>query len=137
MEKITTRIKKPSNIIEPFVLLTPEQHREQPVLFFGNDGHIEILGRTFENYEVKGFDEFVKYLARFRDLEVENENLKKELDGVYNHRAALIEYLTEKLEESKLEGTYGGQAGYVSIQERIYKEILDRVEGDTDENNII
>ena len=126
--KITTKLLTPDNIINPF-----NYKQEEPVLFFGNDGHIEILGRRFENSEVKGFDEFVKYLAKFRDLEEANEKLKQELNGVYNHRAALIEYLTEKLEESKLESTYGGQAGYVSIQERIYKEILDRVEGDTND----
>ena len=131
MEKVT--IKKPSNIIDPFVLLTPEQHREQPVLFFSNEGWVEILGRRFENTEVKELDVFIKHLGKFRDLEIENEKLKKDLDDAYNHRAALIEYLIEKIEESKLESTYGGQAGYVSIQERIYKEILDRVEGDTNE----
>lgn len=128
MEKIMTRIKEPSNIINPF-----NYKPEEPVLFFSNEGWIEILGRRFQREDVKGIDEFIKYLGNFRDLEEENNNLKKELDIYYNRRAALIEYLTEKLEESKLEGTYGGQAGYVSIQERIYKEILDRVEGDTNE----
>lgn len=126
MEKIT--IKEPSNIINPF-----NYKPEEPVLFFSNEGWIEILGRRFENAEVKGIDEFVQYLGEFRNLEEKNKKLKKELNDCYNHRAALIEYLTEKLEESKLESTYGGQAGYVSIQERIYKEILDRVEGDTNE----
>ena len=122
------RIKEPSNIINPF-----NYEKKQPVMIIHDEGWIEILGRRFENAEVKGIDEFVQYLGEFRDLEEKNKKLKKELNELYNHRAALIEYLTEKLEESKLEGTYGGQAGYISIQERIYKEILDRIEGDTNE----
>ena len=127
-KKIMNRIKEPANVINPF-----SYGQEEPVLFFSNEGWIEILGRRFQREDVKGIDEFIKYLGNFRDLEEENKKLNKELDDCYNHRAALIEYLVEKLEESKLEGTYGGQAGYVSIQERIYKEILDRVEGDKDE----
>ena len=100
------KIKGPKNILYHTVLLTPEQHRQ------ADEDSIKF-----------------KYFVTNKELTWENERLKQELDDLNKWKEELIEYLVRKLEESKLEGTYGGQAPFVTIQERIYKEVLDKVEG--------
>lgn len=92
--------------------------------------YIEILGHKVEVGEggFKSFKEFVEWLEHIRDVEVENEKLKKKVDDYENKRAYLIDYLSDKLEEEKIVSEYEGMLRLTTIKERVYLEILNLIE---------
>lgn len=96
---------------EPIVLMTFSPP--------GEEIWVEILGHRFEG--INGFEGMINYLNNYRTVE-------KELNEMINEKAALIDYVKTKLEEGKLMSTYENGIRYPSAQERIYEDILERIE---------
>ena len=103
---------------------------EEPLMFIPkNKKYIEILGRRIDTSEdINSFEDFCDWLTHIKDMEEENKNLKKEIDEYENKRARLIDYLTERIEEEKVERTHYLGMEFTTIREQIYSNILDIVE---------
>ena len=98
---------------------------QQPVILVAED-YVEILGHRI-NEGFKSFEDFVMHLKHLSDLGEENKRLLERMNHLKVDMGNLKAYLVTKLEESKLESTYGGQGQFESIQERIYKDILEKM----------
>lgn len=109
---------KTNDITAPFV---QHAHKEETPLMFvpKNCEYVEIDGIRLDN--VGDFDKFIERLQTFKETE-------KKLNEMINKQESLIEYLIEKLETAKLMATYENGIRYPSAQERIYEDILNRVE---------
>lgn len=97
---------------------------DEPLIVIPTDkSYVEILGHRIEVGEggFKSFGEFVEWLKHIKDVEIENEQLKK-------HMSEFGEYLLTKLEEAKLDAQYYDGVRYSSMQERIYEDLVNRME---------
>ena len=85
--------------------------------------YIEILGHKVEVGEggFKSFGEFIEWLEHIKDVEIENEQLKK-------HMSEFGEYIRTKYEEAKLDAQYYNGMRFASMQERIYEDLVNRME---------
>ena len=126
IDELLGDVSAPLNISNPLAYKFGKEENAPLVVIPKDQSYIEVLGRKF--YDFNSLDGFVEYLKKFVELE-------EELDKMYNQRAALIDYLVEKLEYAKLMATYedGGRIRYPSVQEKIYRDILNRVDGTTEE----
>lgn len=117
---ILTRVKIPDNIITPGI---PD--KDKALIFVPADkSYIQIL-----DYKIEGFDSwesFLEHLKKYAEMEQEIQTLKNNIRNMHADKQEFENYLEIKLEESKLLSTYGGQGQFESIQERIYKEVLNR-----------
>ena len=124
-------MKKVSKILEP--ITTPfdsnvrfferENTDEQPLLFIPSDkSYFEILGYKVETgKELKTMEDITNWLKHIKETEIENEQLKK-------HMTEFGEYLLKKYEEAKLDAQYYDGIRYSSMQERIYEDLVNRME---------
>lgn len=121
VNKITTRIKMPDNI-----LLDVYQDNE-PVIMIPRDGsYVEILGHRIDG-EFESFDGFVRYLNEIKQTEEENEQLKADKKVLENYSYQMEYYLLAKIEEAKLDRTYVNGVCVPNKSEEIYKQILDKL----------
>ena len=120
--KTLEEILEPIKFHEPN-LVFPHNPDEKPLIFVPNDkSYVEILGQRLETGEnFKSFEEFGKWLAHIKEVECENKRLLQ-------HMAEFGEYVMTKYEESKLDAQYIDGVRYPSIQERVYEDILNRME---------
>lgn len=91
------------------------------------DGYVEILGNRIDG--VESFEKFIEYLKTIVMIQEENKKLKAEVKSLISEKEDLIDYLTTKVEESKLERVYDTElkTTYIGVRETIYNEILDRI----------
>ncbi|MBR6641723.1 MAG: hypothetical protein IKL08_05985 [Clostridia bacterium] len=125
------KVKMPTNILTP---TTMEQ--EKPLIFIPNDrSYVQLLDYKIEGF--KDFESFCEYLKHVRDLERENESLKNKLKELQFDLDDFIKELELKIQESMLDKDAYEGFTYVSIQERIYQGVLDRVKeiGNEDTQN--
>lgn len=103
---------------------------EQPLVFIPKDKkYVEILGHRIDTGEdMASFEDFTNWLVHIKEVDEENKRLKKVIDNYENQRAFFIDYLTELYEEAKLDGQYIDGVKYPTLQERIYKDLLTRME---------
>ena len=97
---------------------------DEPLIIIPMDkSYVEILGHRIEVGEggFKSFGEFVEWLEHIKDVETENEQLKKQM-------AEIGEYVRTKYEEAKLDAQYYDGMRFSSMQERIYEDIFNRME---------
>lgn len=125
MKDLLNGVRTPSNIFSQIV----NKDESKILMEFPADGsYVEILGHRIDGFE--SFEAFMEYLKKLAALDEENIQLKEEVRRMKNEKADLMVYLEERLEESKIFSTYGGQVNFVSIQERIYEDILNKVKGE-------
>ena len=121
--KVFEPIKMPDNVI------MGGYEKNRPLITIPkNANYVEILGHKLYG-EFDSFQSFVDYLQSVSDTEKENERLKKEIDEYENRKAYLIEYLTDRLEEAKLDAQYYNGMRFANYKETIYEDLLDIVEG--------
>ena len=96
---------------------------EEPLLFIPTDKtYFEILGHRVETGEnMKSMDDIANWLKRIKEVEIENEQLKKQM-------AEFGEYVITKYEEAKLNAYYVNKERIATMQEIIYEDILYRME---------
>ena len=126
MDELMKPVKNIGKIFGERLIVEPKPCTDEPLMIFSPPGEawVEVLGHRFEG--INGFEGMIEYLNNYRTVE-------KKLDDLINQRAALIEYLKVKLEESKLMATYENGVRYPCMKELVYKDVLDRVEsGDYD-----
>lgn len=98
-----------------------KKKEDRPLIVIPKDkSYIEINGYRIDG-DFSTFESFIEYLSNVARVEIENELIK-------NERYEMIDYLKVKLEESKLMATYENGIRYPSAQERIYEDILERLE---------
>lgn len=123
IKEVLEPIKMPDNVI------MGGYEKNRPLINIPkNANYIEILGYKLYG-EFDSFQSFVDYLKSVSDTEKENERLKKEIDEYENRKAYLIEYLTDRLEEAKLDAQYYDGMRFANYKETIYEDLLDIVEG--------
>lgn len=110
---------KTEDITAPFAHVYKKEETKPFLLIPADQSYVEICGHRID--EVKSFEDFMEYLHQRVQIE-------KDYADLYNDRAAFIEYLKVKLEEGRLMATYENGIRYPSAQERIYEDILNRVE---------
>ena len=125
LDVILETIKMPNNLI--FKPCTDEQ----PLIIIPKDKkYVEILGHRIDTGEdMSSFEDFTNWLQHIKEVDEENERLKKEIDNYENRKAYLIEYLTDRLEEAKLDAQYYNGMRFANYKETIYEDLLDIVEG--------
>lgn len=125
LDVILETIKMPNNLI--FKPCTDEE----PLLVISKDKtYFEILGHKIETGKnMKSMDDLSEWLQHIKEVDEENERLKKEVDNYENRKAYLIEYLTDRLEEAKLDAQYYNGMRFANYKETIYEDLLDIVEG--------
>ena len=96
---------------------------EEPLLFISADGtYFEILGHRVETGEnMNSMEDLSRWLKHIKETEMENEQLKKQM-------AEFGEYVRTKYEEAKLDAQYINGMRFSTIQERVYEDILHRME---------
>lgn len=115
INKVLEPIKIPDNVIQG------GYEKNRPLIYIPKDGgYIEILGHKLYG-EFDSFQSFVDYLKTVSDIEKENKQLKK-------HMSEFGEYLLTKYEEAKLDAQYYDGVRYSSMQERIYEDLVNRME---------
>lgn len=125
LDVILETIKMPNNLIfKPCA-------DEEPLLVISKDKtYFEILGHKIETGKnMKSMDDLSEWLQHIKEVDEENERLKKEVDNYENRKAYLIEYLTDRLEEAKLDAQYYNGMRFANYKETIYEDLLDIVEG--------
>ena len=132
-------MKKVSKILEPIGVpfdsnikfFQRECTDEEPLLVISKDKtYFEILGHKIETGKnMKSMDDLSEWLRHIKEVDEENERLKKEVDNYENRKAYLIEYLTDRLEEAKLDAQYYNGMRFANYKETIYEDLLDIVEG--------
>lgn len=133
-----TRIEDVLEPIKGIDNITLKKGTDEPLIYIPIDkSYIEILGHKVEVGEggFKSFGEFVEWLEHIKDVEEENKRLKKEIDDYENKRAYLIDYLSDKIEEAKLERMHVDGMTFLSMREQIYTKVLDIVEEKEIEND--
>lgn len=112
------------NIYNPFDLRPKDE--ERVVIEVSKDGNwVEILGHRIDGFD--SFEAFLDYLKGIVAIEEENVALRAQ-------KGALTAYLEERIEESMFMRTRDVVTGeeFLSTQETVYRDILDRVRGDND-----
>lgn len=96
---------------------------KEPLLFISADGtYFEILGHRVETGEnMNSMEDLSNWLKHVKETEIENEQLRKQM-------AELGEYVLTKYEEAKIDALYIDGVKYPNVQERIYEDILNRME---------
>ena len=96
---------------------------EQPLLYIPNDKtYFEILGHRVETGEnMNSMEDLSDWLKHIKETEIENKQLRKQM-------AELGEYVLTKYEEAKIDALYIDGVKYPNVQERIYEDILNRME---------
>ena len=96
---------------------------DEPLIIIPIDkSYVEILGHRVETGEnFNTFGEFVSWLQHIKEVEIENVQLKKQM-------AEIGEYILTKYEEAKLDAQYIDGTKIPNVQERIYEDILHRME---------
>ena len=123
MDELMKPVKNIGKLFGERLRVEPKPCTDEPLMIFSPPGEawVEVLGHRFEG--INGFEGMIEYLNNYRTVE-------KKLDDLINQRAALIEYLKVRLEEGKLMSTYENGIRYPSAQERIYEDLLERVENE-------
>jgi len=100
-----------------------ENTDKQPLLYIPNDKtYFEILGHKVETGKhMKSMEDLSEWLKHIDDVEEENKQLLKQM-------AELGEYILTKYEEAKLDAQYIDGVRYPNVQERVYEDILNRME---------
>ena len=94
---------------------------EKPLIFIPNDkSYIQILDHKI-NESFDSFEDFCIYLRHIKDVEEENKQLRDD-------KNAIVAYLLGKINEAKIDRIYENGNSYATIQERIYQEILDKID---------
>lgn len=98
-----------------------KKKEDSPLIVIPKDkSYIEINGYRIDG-DFSTFESFIEYLSNVARVEIENELLKTE-------RSEFMDYLKVRLEESKLMATYECGFRLPTIQERVYEDILERIE---------
>ena len=131
MNKLDTGRGGLHQILEPIMLpettnvkfFQRESTDEQPLLYISKDKtYFEILGHRVETGEnMNSMEDLGKWLNHIKEVEIENEQLKK-------HMTEFGEYLLTKYEEAKLDAQYYNGMRFASMQERIYEDLVNRME---------
>lgn len=124
-------MKKVSKVLEPIGVpfdsnikfFEREYTDEQPLLFIpGDKSYFEVLGYRVETgKELKTMEDITNWLKHIKEVEIENEQLKK-------HMSEFGEYILTKYEEAKLDAQYIDGTRIPNVQERVYEDILNRME---------
>lgn len=128
--KTIGKVLEPLGNVNGMNLYRVDESKDPLITIPFDKSYIEILGHKVEVGEggFKSFKEFVEWLEHIRDVEVENEKLKKEINDYENKRARLIDYLCDRVEEEKIDSEYEGMLRLTTIKERVYVEILNLIE---------
>lgn len=124
-DQVKATFKRVGELLGPIhnVKKNSSERTDEPIVLmtFSPPGEswVEVLGHRFEG--INGFEGMINYLNNYRTVE-------KELNKMINEKAEFIDYLVEKLETAKLMATYENGIRYPSAQERIYEDILERIE---------
>ena len=96
---------------------------EEPLLVIPYDKtYFEILGHRVETGKnMESMEDLSNWLKHIKDVEEENKQLKK-------HMSEFGEYIRTKYEEAKLDAQYYDGVRYSSMQERIYEDLVNRME---------
>lgn len=124
MDELMKPVKNIGKIFGERLIVEPKPCTDEPIILMtfsppGEEAWVEVLGHRFEG--INGFEGMINYLNGYRTVE-------KELNEMINEKAALIKYLKTRLEEGRLMSTYENGIRYPSAQERIYEDLLERVE---------
>ena len=103
--------------------ITLKRGTDEPLIYIPIDkSYVEILGHKIETGKnFNSFGEFVNWLQHIKDVECENKQLLQQM-------AEIGEYILTKYEESKLYAQYIDGVRYPSVQEKVYEDILGRME---------
>lgn len=131
MSKLDTGRGGLHQILEPIMLpettnikfFQRENTYEEPLLYISKDKtYFEILGHKIETGKnMKSMEDIANWLKYIKDVEMENEQLKKQM-------TEFGEYLLTKYEESKLNAQYYNGMRFASIQEQVYEDLVNRME---------
>ena len=83
----------------------------------------EELNKVFDWLEenMNSMEDIAEWLKHIKEVEMENEQLKKQM-------TEFGEYLLTKYEEAKLDAQYYNGMRFASMQERIYEDLVNRME---------
>lgn len=124
LKKVASGVRTPVNL----KFMTSDDYVTEPLMIFKEE-YIEILGHKIDG--VDSFEAFVDYLKGVNTYEKERDLLHKERDTLLDEKENFIEYIKVKLEESRLKSSsVPGIDDYKCIEERIYEDILNKIEGD-------
>ena len=70
---------------------------------------------------MNSMEDIAEWLKHIKEVEMENEQLKKQM-------TEFGEYLLTKYEEAKLDAQYYNGMRFASMQERIYEDLVNRME---------
>lgn len=120
-------LKKPVNIFGEECYNAYPDESKILMEFSKDEGCVTILGHKLDR-TYKSFEEFLEYLEKLGKLQIENERLMEELRQMRIDNNKFIDYLEERLEESKLLRVYDSElkSSWVSKEEEIYQKILDK-----------
>ena len=120
LDKISTTIKLPDNV-------RLGKGTDEPIIFIPKEGnYVEILGHRIDG-DFKSFEDFCKFLDKIKQTEIENEQLKAEKELLEYNIEQIRSYLSLKISEAELEKTYIDGIYFRTIQEELYRNVLDEV----------